>query len=85
MTCVINNVTSFELNGYERIVHSCSAQQLKVLCALARLGGVSSLSKDLMRESGVLLSGSVNKALNSMVKPSFFMIIELLKEELIVP
>lgn len=63
-----DNIFAMELPVYEEILFNISAQQLKCLVALARLGGESPLSGDLVIGSGITLAGSVNKALNRLVE-----------------
>jgi len=67
-TKAFDMIFSLEMPIYERILHDVSSQQIKCLVALSKLGGESSLSKQLIEETGITLAGSVNKALNSLVE-----------------
>ena len=62
----LKQIFSLEIPAYERILHSVSSQQLKTMLALARIGGESALSQELVRASGITLVGSVHKALKGL-------------------
>lgn len=62
----LKHIFAFEIPAYERILHSVSAQQLKVMLALAEIDGESNISQELVRRSGITLTGSVNKAMKGL-------------------
>jgi uncharacterized protein len=56
-----------ELRGYETILRIVSAQQLKVLTGLAKLGGKTATSSQFLKESGLRQASSAQAALNRLV------------------
>jgi hypothetical protein len=52
---------------YELILRNISPQQLQTIRTLARIGGESNLSRELVEETGIALMPSVAKALNGPV------------------
>lgn len=57
-----------EFRVYEQMLVQASAQQMKCLAALARLGGSSPYSSEFMKETGITLPGSVQAALKNLQK-----------------
>jgi len=57
-----------ESKGYEATLVQLSAQQLKCLTGLARMGGDAPLSSAFLKNTGIALPASVKKALNRLVK-----------------
>ena len=60
-------IFGMELKGYEALLGSISAQQLRCLSALARSGGEVSLSGVFIRQTGISQASSVKKALSRLV------------------
>ena len=56
-----------ELRGYETWLNDLSAQQSMVIKTLARLGGVSPLSRDFVQASGIAHTSSIKAALTRLV------------------
>jgi predicted transcriptional regulator len=59
----IKQIFSHELKGYETILKIISRQQLKILTALARLGGKAPMSSAFLKNSGIAQASSVQRAL----------------------
>lgn len=55
-----------ESKTYESLLMQVSAQQLKCLSALARLGGASPYSREFLSEAGIVQAGSVRMALSKL-------------------
>lgn len=72
----VRNILSQEIPVYERIVHELSAQQFKVLKAIAKLGGESPVDKKLAETSGIHLLGSITKAAKGLEDKRIILTIE---------
>lgn len=60
-------IFSQELKGYETILTVISAQQLKLLTALARLGGKTPMASVFLKHSGIAQASSVRKGLQRLL------------------
>ena len=60
-------IFSHELKGYETILNVISRQQLKLLTALARMGGKAPMSSEFLKNSGIIQASSVRRALGRLV------------------
>lgn len=60
-------VFSHELKGYETVLNVISKQQLKLLTALARVGGKAPMSSEFLKKSGITQASSVRRALNRLI------------------
>jgi len=60
-------IFSHELKGYETILNIISRQQLKLLTALARMGGKAPMSSEFLKNSGITQASSVRRALGRLV------------------
>jgi hypothetical protein len=61
-------IYSRELKGYETTMAQVTAQQLRCLLGLARVGGESPLSSRFLKATGITQPASVKKALNRLEK-----------------
>jgi hypothetical protein len=64
----LKQIFALEMPDYNRILHSISAQQQNTMLALARIGGESNISQELVRLSGITLVGSVHKAMKGLTE-----------------
>ena len=60
-------IFSHELKGYETILNIISRQQLKLLTALARMGGKAPMSSEFLKHSGIPQASSIRRALGRLV------------------
>jgi archaellum biogenesis ATPase FlaH len=60
-------IFSHELKGYETILKIVSSQQLKLLTALARLGGKAPMSSAFLKNSGIAQASSIQRALGRLI------------------
>lgn len=60
-------IFSHELKGYETILNVISRQQLKLLTALARMGGKAPMSSEFLKNSGITQASSIRRALGRLV------------------
>jgi len=63
----LKNIFAMESLAYERILHDISAQQLKTILALARIGGESTISQEFIQLTGITLPSSVHKAMKGLL------------------
>jgi hypothetical protein len=63
----LQQIFSHELKGYETILKIIAPQQLKLLTALARLGGKAPMSSVFLKKSGIHQASSVQKALGRLI------------------
>ena len=63
LPAALEMIFSHELKGYETILNVISKQQLKLLTALARIGGKAPMSSDFLKNSGISQASSVRRAL----------------------
>jgi hypothetical protein len=61
-------IFSRESKSYELILSEITANQLKCLAGLARVGGRAPTSSDFLRETGIRQPSSITKALSSLLK-----------------
>ncbi len=60
-------IFSQELKGYETILNVISKQQLKLLTAMARIGGKAPMSSEFLKSSGITQASSIQRALARLV------------------
>ncbi len=68
MPAALERIFLHELKGYETILKIISRQQLKLLTALARLGGKAPMSSEFLKNSGIAQASSVQRALSRLIK-----------------
>ena len=68
MPAALEQIFLHELKGYETILKIISRQQLKLLTALARLGGKAPMSSEFLKNSGIAQASSVQRALSRLIK-----------------
>jgi predicted transcriptional regulator len=59
--------TNYDSAYYETILNIISKQQLKLLTALARIGGKAPMSSEFLKNSGITQASSVRRALGRLI------------------